>query len=105
MMKYIFSKLGLIRSDEKHLFPNSIYVKKSEPLPVVGESVVVTSLLNGKQFAGVVTSVDEKKRLYGAQIDLSNEILSVGAPSIHSSPIELAQVNYRGTATQNQGGL
>ncbi len=74
MMKHILSKLGLTRSDGKHLFPNSIYVKKSEPLPVVGESVVVTSLLTQKQFAGVVTSVDVKKRTYGAQIDLGKEV-------------------------------
>lgn len=76
MMKHILSKLGITRSDGQHLFPNSIYVKASQPLPVVGELVVVTSLLNGKHFSGFVTSVDEKKRTYGAQIDLSKEIHS-----------------------------
>ena len=74
MMRQIISLIHLAKARGKHIYPSSIYVQKSDELPVIGESVLVTSKLSGKQFAGTVTSVDEKKRTYGATVDLGTEI-------------------------------
>jgi hypothetical protein len=50
------------------------YVKMKNAMPVVGESVQVENRDNGARFPGVVLAVDEKKRSYEIEIDLSEEI-------------------------------
>jgi hypothetical protein len=50
------------------------YVKTTDQLPVVGESVQVVSFENKAKFPGKVTSVNEEARSYDIDVDLSEEI-------------------------------
>ncbi|MHC1739702.1 MAG: hypothetical protein AB9897_01170 [Anaerolineaceae bacterium] len=73
MMRNLITFQHLAKQDGKKLFPFGIYVRKDNPLPDVGEQVIVTSNSTGKKFAGEVTKVDPEKHTYDAVIDLTLE--------------------------------
>lgn len=53
---------------------NFIYVRRDQPLPAIGDEVVVESAKNGHKFAGRVIAVDPVAHGYYARVDLGKKV-------------------------------
>lgn len=76
-MKIIECTRALAVTPEKEITTHWIYIRKRSKLPKKYEQVIVVSRVNGNQFYGIVSEVDQTERMIKVWFDLSETMEDV----------------------------